>query len=330
MYKSIGKGVSIDRKFRLFNTDCALFDIDGVIVDIKKSYDIAIKKTVDFIIKLITGNSNLDGLVTEEMILKFRHTGGFNNDIDTSYAITLIALANPYKNLILARKFLFDVVKNTDESGIISVERVLSSSFYNIQKLKELLGYPSPVGQGIVATVFDELLYGPELFEKKYRLKPKYYFGKPLIKNDKLVVTRATIHDLSEMFNCNIAIVSGRSKLAAEYSLKSIFDMFNQSACIFLEDENREYYKPNPYAIKKAMSIMDAKTAIYAGDSTEDLLMCRRVEEETGLKITFFGIYGCSTKPADTIRQFKENGADAIIESVNQLPNVLNKVLVKL
>jgi HAD superfamily phosphatase len=100
---------------------------------------------------------------------------------------------------------------------------------------------------------------------------------------------------------------------------------------VFLEDENREYSKPNPYAIKKAMDIMRAKTAIYVGDSTEDLLMSQRVKSNTGSSkiIKFFGIYGCSAMPADTIRQFKKNKVDAIIENVNQLPNILNKALVK-
>ena len=328
MYKSICKRVFINRKFKSFNVDCALFDIDGVIVDVRKSYDLAIKKTVDFIIKHITGTSAFNGLVTEEMILKFRRTGGFNNDVDTSYVIILSALADYHGNVNQVRKFIHNVATKTNASGIISVERLLSSP--SLGKLKELLAYPGPVGQSIVATVFDELFYGPELFKKKHRLEPKYYFGKPLIENDKLVATRTAINTLSEIFNGNIAIVSGRSKLAAEHSLKPIFDIFNQHVSIYLEDESRKYSKPNPYAIKKAMSDMNAKTAIYVGDSAEDVLMSRRIEEETGVKITFFGIYGCSTEPADTIRLFKENGADAIIETVNQLPNILNKASIKL
>ena len=328
MYKSIGKRVFINRKFKSFNVDCALFDIDGVIVDVRTSYDLAIKKTVDFIIKHITGTSAFNGLVTKEMILKLRRTGGFNNDIDTSYVIILSALADYHRNVNQVRKFIHNVATKANASGIISVERFLPSS--SLEKFKELLAYPGPVGQSIVATVFDELFYGPELFKKKHRLEPKYYFGKPLIENDKLVATRTAINALSEIFNGNIAIVSGRSKLAAEHSLKPIFDIFNQHVSIYLEDESRKYSKPNPYAIKKAMSDMNAKTAIYVGDSAEDVLMSRRIEEETGVKITFFGIYGCSTNPADTIRLFKENGAAAIIETVNQLPNILNKASIKL
>ncbi|HET7285720.1 MAG TPA: hypothetical protein VFI70_13640, partial [Nitrososphaeraceae archaeon] len=177
MYKSIGKRVFINRKFKSFNVDCALFDIDGVIVDVRKSYDLAIKKTVDFIVKHITGTSAFNGLVTEEMILKFRRTGGFNNDVDTSYVIILSALADYDGNVNQVRKFIHNVATKANASGIISVERFLSSP--SLEKLKELLAYPGPVGQSIVATVFDELFYGPELFKKKHRLEPKYYFGKP-------------------------------------------------------------------------------------------------------------------------------------------------------
>jgi phosphoglycolate phosphatase-like HAD superfamily hydrolase len=331
MYKPIGKKVSLDLKLKSFNAACILFDIDGVLVDVRKSYNIAIKKTVDFTLKYITGKSNLNGLVTDKMILKLRQTGCFNNDADTSYAITLAALANPQKSVNYARKFLFTVAKNIDESGIISVEKFLSScsSFHNIQKLKELLVYPASVGESLLATVFDELFYGPELFKKQHRVEPKYYFGKPLIQNDKLVANRTTMNALSKKFSGNIAVVSGRSRLAAEYSLKPIFDIFNQNACIFLEDQKREYAKPDSYAIKRAMKTMGVRTAIYVGDSAEDMLMARRAEKEIGVKIAFFGIYGCSTEPTETVRQFKKNGADAIIENINQLPNVLNKVLAK-
>jgi HAD superfamily phosphatase len=321
----------IDKEVKSFNPECILFDIDGVLVDVRKSYNIAIKKTVDFILKYTTGNTFLKGIVNDEIILKFRQTGGFNNDTDTSYAIALAVLVNPQKSIRSTREFLRSVAKNTDEGGIISVEKFLSSyvHYVDIQKLKEKLVYPAAVGNSILATVFDEFFYGPELFEKYHKIKPKYYFGKPLIENDKLLATSTTINDLTKKFGGNVAIISGRSRIAAEYSLKSIFDLFNERACIFLEDEEREYSKPNPYAIKKAMKVMNTKAAIYVGDSAEDLLMVRRAEKEADIKIAFFGVYGCSMRPTLTARQFRKIGAEAIIENINILPNILNKVLIK-
>ncbi|MGI0050022.1 MAG: HAD family hydrolase, partial [Nitrososphaera sp.] len=119
----------------------------------------------------------------------------------------------------------------------------------------------------------------------------------------------------------------GRSRLAAEYSLKPVMKYFNLDACVFLEDEKREYAKPNPYAIRHAMEAMDARTAVYAGDSAEDLLMARRAEKETGVKIAFVGVYGNSPRPSNTKADFTKGGVEAMIENADQLPNTINKVL---
>ena len=304
--------------------DCVLFDIDGVLVDIRKSYNTAIKETVEYMLKFITGSS-FQRLVTDQIILKFRQSGGFNNDTDTSYAITLATLANPPKNISEGRKFLALVAESADESGRMSVEKFLA--IYDIDKWKKVLTYPAPVKDSMLARVFDEIFYGPDLFRKQDHLEPKYWtIGRPLIKNDKLAVSVKTMKKLNKMFKGNLAIVTGRSRLAAEYSLKSLIKYFNSDACVFLEDKKREYAKPNPYAVKHAIKVMSARTAIYVGDSVEDLLMARRAEKETGAKIAFVGIYGNSSEPGKTIYKFKQEGVEAILRSVNHLPNIINKV----
>ncbi|MFL6497557.1 MAG: HAD family hydrolase [Nitrososphaera sp.] len=304
--------------------DCMLFDIDGVLVDIRKSYNAAIKETVEYVLKFITGNS-FRTLVTDQIILKFRESGGFNNDTDTTYAIILAILANPPKNIFQGRKFLATVAENSDESGYISVEKFLA--IYNIEKWKKTLAYPASTKYSMLARVFDEIFYGPELYKKQNHLEPKYWTtGRPLINNDILAVSPKTIHKLNKIFNGNLAIISGRSRLAAEYSLQSIIKYFNLIASSFLEDKRREYAKPNPYGIKHAMKVMRAKNAIYVGDSTEDLFMARYAEKETGAKIAFVGIYGNSPEPDKTLGKFKQEDVDAIIRNVDQLPNIINKV----
>jgi HAD superfamily phosphatase len=304
--------------------DCVLFDIDGVLVDIRRSYNAAIKKTVEFMLKFITGRS-FRSLVTDQIILKFRQSGGFNNDTDTSYAITLAILANPPANISQGRRFLANVAENADESGYVSVEKFLA--IYDIDKWKKILTYPAPVKDSMLARVFDETFYGPELFSKQNNMEPKYCTTvRPLIMNDKLAVSPKTMEKLNKMFKGNLAIVSGRSRLAAEYSLQPILKYFNLDACLFLEDERREYAKPNPYAPKHAMKVMDARTAVYVGDSAEDIIMSRNTEKETGVRIEFVGIYGNSSEPNKTTYMFKQEGVRIILKSVNQLPNIINKV----
>ena len=104
-------------------------------------------------------------------------------------------------------------------------------------------------------------------------------------------------------------------------------------ASVFLEDEDRKHWKPNPYSIKKAMNCLGAKTAFYVGDSIEDLYMAKKAERDADVKILFVGVYGCSVQPEETIRKFIEGHADIVIKNVNSLfqlvdntdPNLIHK-----
>ena len=79
-------------------------------------------------------------------------------------------------------------------------------------------------------------------------------------------------------------------------------------------------------ATAAAMRAMGAKSAVYAGDSAEDMLMARKAQEETGHPIAFVGIYGCSPEPGKTRAMLVERGAEAVARSVDSLPKLLNKV----
>ena len=342
MYQKLNNNNFILKMRRCFRIDYIIFDIDGVLIDVKKSYNEAIKNTVQFVVRNLI-KKDLKDLITDQIILKFRQTGGFNNDTDTSYAIILALLS--YQDLQNANleKFLIDVAEHADETGIDSVEKYIKkltsnktfpNYLKNIDKILDYLNYPGKVGDSIVSTVFDEFFYGQELFLKRYKIKSKHYFGKPLIENDRIVITDNTIRKLIERFNSKIAMVSGRSKIAAAYALDNKFYLLNEKNSIFLEDEDRKFAKPNPYGLKKVINKINTRNDIlYCGDSVEDLIMARRAEEELNQKniktktsIVFCGIYGCSSNKDELISKFMEKKADIIIKSVNDLPHILNKV----
>jgi len=306
----------------LNRVDCALFDIDGVLVDVRNSYSLAIKMTIEFVTKLMMGVSFARKLVPDTLLLKFKQTGGFNNEIDISYAIILALLSRPInESQSDKRHFLFTVAENADKTGILSVEEYLStlSTPSHIEKLKADLVYPAPVGRSLLATVFDEFFYGPALFQEQHNMKPRYYHGKPLIENDKMIIRDRTLKIISEKFQGNLATISGRSRIAAQHTLRSLFKIFNPMASVFLEDEDRIHWKPNPYSIKRAMNYLGAKTAFYVGDSIEDLYMAKKAERDADVKILFVGVYGCSVRPEETIRKFIEGHADIVIKNVNSL-----------
>jgi HAD superfamily phosphatase len=302
--------------------------VDGVLIDTRFSYNLAIKKTVKHVLGILNGAKTIHS-ISDSILMKMRLTGGFNNDTDTTYALILTSLVSQITSTKGLESLLFDATNNIDARGIISVERYLSTLYprATVESIKHRLGYPGPVGKSIVTTVFDEVFYGTELFKQRYGIYPKYYFGDGLIDNEKVVITKGTTRFLLNRFNKSIGVVSGRSKLAFEYSLQGILSTFNKEACIFLEDEPRKNAKPNPYGIRKAMKRMLIKHAIYVGDSVEDIIMVGKAKEEMGLDVEFIGVYGSSATPMETRKALKQNGAEFVLMSVNKLPNILNKVM---
>ncbi|HZA43489.1 MAG TPA: HAD family hydrolase [Nitrososphaeraceae archaeon] len=302
--------------------------MDGVLIDTRFSYNLAIKKTVKHVLGILNGAKTIHS-ISDSILMKMRLTGGFNNDTDTTYALILTSLVSQITSMKGLESLLFDATNNIDARGIISVERYLSTLYprATVESIKHRLGYPGPVGKSIVTTVFDEVFYGTELFKQRYGIYPKYYFGEGLIDNEKVVITKGTTRFLLNRFNKSIGVVSGRSKLAFEYSLQRILSTFNKEACIFLEDEPRKNAKPNPYGIRKAMKRMLIKHAIYVGDSVEDIIMVGKAKEEMGLDVEFIGVYGSSATPMETRKALKQNGAEFVLMSVNKLPNILNKVM---
>ena len=306
---------------------CIIFDIDGTLIDTRESYNKSIKKTVQFLVKYIDiSKENLGKIVSDELIFKFRKSGMFNNDIDTSYAFVLSILCGPPKKSDLLF-FIENIAQNASSKGIKSVENYLKDhSESRLKQLKKLLRYPGDVNTSIIARVFDEYFYGLQLFKKQHSTNSKYYSGRPLIENDILLATNSTLKKISNMFDMRTGIVSGRSRIAAEYSLKSVFRFFDIKGSVYLEDEKREMGKPNPSALIKSVKSFGVSNAFYVGDSAEDLFMVQRARKISNLDIKLIGICASNARSNQIRNLFVNNGTSLIVKNVNELPNILNKV----
>ncbi|MBL7018803.1 MAG: phosphatase, partial [Nitrosopumilus sp.] len=71
-----------DSKIQILNKiDAIIFDCDGVLIDITKSYDLAIIQTTQYVLEnLAKIDSSID--VDFKIIDGFKSTGGFNDEVD--------------------------------------------------------------------------------------------------------------------------------------------------------------------------------------------------------------------------------------------------------
>ena len=299
--------------------DSIIFDCDGVLIDVTKSYDTTINKTISYVLKEIA-NITVDTPLTNEMLLRFKSTGGFNDEIDITYAgiLCFIAAEKLKKNPI---EFLSDVIDNVDDSGIAYVENFLNKIDVGISDVKSRLGYPSADKNDLIHSTFDQLFFGPELYSKIFQKKSKFS-EKGFIENDNVIVNSKLIKALRKKFNDKIAIVSGRGFNAINSSLKGILKQFNVENSVFLEDESRYLAKPNPQSLIRAMKGLNSKNCLYVGDSMEDMILAQKASE-LGFQTTFCGIYGSGKLPDMKKKLFAEHHIPIILQSINQLPDML-------
>ena len=303
----------------LNTSDGLIFDCDGVLIDITKSYDLTIIKTTQYVLEHFSNISN-SIQVDSKIIDGFKSTGGFNDEVDLAYA-SIISLVAANKLQREPREFIFEVIKNCNTSGIISAEKYIEK-LTEIDEIKNKLSYPGTHHENPLYKIFDQFFYGPELYEKLFKNKSEFSES-GLIENDIVIVSDMLISRLKEKFKTKISIVTGRGKESVRYSLKELLDEFDLDSSFFLEDEPRNMAKPNPVSLVGAINGMKSGNVIYVGDSMEDLIMAKKATEQ-GLKTTFCGIIGTSKDPQKKLELFEKNGALVVLESINLLPKVLN------
>ena len=217
--------------------------------------------------------------------------------------------------------FIFDVIKNSDSSGIISVEKYIENQI-DISDIKKQLSYPGTHHDNPLYQIFDQIFYGPELYKKLFNNTSN--FSDPgLIEQDDVILNDILIEKLQKKFNSNIAMVTGRGKESVRYSLKSLLTKFNLPNSVFLEDEPRELAKPNPQSLLNSIQGMSCTTTLYVGDSMEDFIMAKKTSD-LGHKTIFCGIIGTSKNPQEKLELFERNGAVLVLDSINLLPKVVN------
>ena len=308
---------------KIKSLDAMIFDCDGVLIDITNSYDLAIKKTVDFVLKEMA-QINSPNIVTTQMIEGFKATGGFNDEVDVTYSLILSITAAKKLNKPIT-EFIFDVIKNSDQSGVQSVEEYLDMIRVDLSEVRKKLAYPGPHESNILYSTFDEIFYGTKLYYELYKRKPRFFDGKGLIDNDLVLVKKELIDALRKKFDKKIAIISGRGVVSAKYSLKELVNEFDLKNSRFLEDEPRNLAKPNPEPLISSIKGLKSFCCAFVGDSMEDYIMSKK-SEELGNKIVFCGIYGTSKDSEAKRKLFEEKNADMILETIDLIPKALNLV----
>ena len=320
MTKEIFISDDIFQKIQKF--DSIIFDCDGVLVDIRNSYDHAINKTISAIMKELF-NDEIGDVVTSKIHFGLKSVGGFNDEVAVVYAIVMTLVASK-KSKIEFEKLIVDVINNANESGISSIDDYFKDQNIDLMEIKSKLDYENSRKISYIHKIFNQLFYGSKLYEEIFNEKSQF-FDEPLIDLDDIVLDNNLMSKLKNRFGIKISTVTGRGKFAFSYSMKNFLDDFDIENSVFLEDRPLNLAKPNPESLIESISKINSKCSLYVGDSMEDFLMVQKCQEQ-GYDVSFCGIYGSSDEPELKYELFQKNNAPIILESIRELPKALNLV----
>jgi HAD superfamily hydrolase (TIGR01548 family) len=341
--------------------DILIFDMDGVLIDVSRSYRETIQRTVQIYLETCLGfETGKKVVITKEDISLFKSAGGFNNDWDLTSGLLLYLLSLAYFPPLPRRKRFSSISQN------VSNLKVQSSPFKNnmirliekknlppfIRKVKLAGGGLKGVrkalksswegwvyGDGdldqenVVKRVFQEGYLGKK-FTSCYHLPRLFYKGKGLYLQERLIIPKGILSSLRKRFRLGIA--SGRPRFEAELALKRFgflpyFDsVVTLDEC--LEEETRilqstgkrvNLLKPHPYSLLRVVQEIGIPNPRcgYVGDVVDDMLAAKAARKKLNILAVGFLHEG---KRNETVKDsLLKADADLIVENPRDLLEAL-------
>jgi len=285
--------------------DTVVLDIDGVLVDVADSYRRAIVESID----RVYGDT-----IEKPAVQQFKDAGGFNNDWELTYAAALFVLAGRESAVSDLAAFTDAIAERG--GGLDAAEAVV----------RDLLDEPaenrvfSAWDREQLRDVFQTLYLGTDLYRDIEGGEPP--FDAPgYIHDEPLLVDDETLSALQDRFA--VGVVTGRPAAEADIALERVgLDLPAEHR--FTMDDWEEG-KPHPAALRTLAERFDAERVAFAGDTLDDMATAVNADEADDDRV-YYGVgvlTGGLTGDAGR-RTFANNGASAVIESVTDLPELLD------
>ncbi|MFP8889658.1 TIGR01548 family HAD-type hydrolase [Natrialbaceae archaeon A-CW2] len=288
------------------NADAVVLDIDGVLVDVADSYRRAIVDSIEY----VYGRT-----IRREDIQLFKNAGGFNNDWELTYAGALYVLAagegfdrslEAFTDAIAAEGGGLEAAESVvmDELGGQATQRVRGK--WDTERLRD---------------VFQQLYLGSERYAVLEDADPDAELeGAGYIEAEPVLLEDETREALLERYD--VGIVTGRPAAEAEIALARVGLEIPLEHRFTMDDWAEG--KPHPRALTTLGERFDAESVVFVGDTLDDVQTAVNAEaaddERTyhGVGVLTGGLTGGSGREL-----FEEAGASAVLESINELPDVL-------
>ena len=279
-----------------------VFDMDGVIVDVSRSYRDTARRTARLFFNGILSEEDLpDPLFSLTDLARVKQAGGLNNDWELTYHVLSLLLTKvkmpadgPVQSGWTCHAELLSLC---DVSGLARFLKTTTAPLAELHNRQ-----PSPdnpwivrmsegdVGTGnVIKQIFQEIYLGGKLFRKTYGIPPDCHPGGGLIDRETLLIPISIFTSMAE--DHLLSLATGRPRAEAEhalsrFSLEPYFDMiYTLDEC--LEEEKNIFEKtgkrtslskPHPFMLDAIARNFSEKVDewYYVGDMPDDMMAASR------------------------------------------------------
>ena len=284
------------------NVDAVVLDVDGVLVDVADSYRRAIVESVD----RVYGET-----IDRADIQQFKDAGGFNNDWELTYAAALYVLARR-EGMEYSLSQFTDAIRGVG-GGLDAARTVVSEELTPADRERVFATWDTDR----LHDVFQTLYLGSDLYRDIEGGDPA--FDAPgFIHDEPVIVDSATIAALEEHFS--VGVLTGRPAAEADIAL--------DRAGLSVPDDHRftmddwDAGKPDPHALVTLADRFDAQRVAFVGDTLDDVRTAVNASDVDDRTYYGIGVLTGGLTGAHGEKKYEQAGAEAVVESVNDLPDL--------
>ena len=303
--------------------DAVIFDMDGVLIDITQSIRVVNCLAVPFYLRTVLGWPAPDDLLTSADIELFKNAGGFNDDLDLSYALVLFYVAKGREHPSAAPETLNVFQPNLNRfaarvkergGGVKAAENILLEHLTRDDKLAVETDYR----KHLIKQVFLEMFAG-EHCERLYGFPATLYTGPGFINLDRPLL------ELSKLpADKLLGIQTGRSDAEARFGLE-LCGLSERIPAAHIVTATDGFKKPHPGGLAALAKRMGFSNAVYIGDTWDDLRTVQRFNNAPVGATRFLSVQVLSgPQGSANERLFRTSGADVIAADVNEALDWVN------
>ncbi|HEU5440713.1 MAG TPA: HAD family hydrolase [Ktedonobacterales bacterium] len=318
--------------------DTALFDVDGVLIETQRSYRLAVIHGSERLVRA-AGLEPPDPMVSQEDVAALKLAGGFNSDWDLTrlFAALWTARLREWRGAPEAEAPVTHWAAQAAEAA--------REGRGGVAWLLAALPATAIPSEAEARWAHDEFYWGAALARELFGREPVYGpEAAGFVHNEELLLDETLLPALAQQRIAKLGLITGRVGPEVDWAVRALAER-----CGLEENDGWRwhesahgrspfgsivpatiYAKPNPRALAHALEALEARAAVYVGDTADDLDLVLRYRRELAAQET-----GSAVRPpvlaamvamGAAAEAYRARGADLILARVTQLPAALARI----